>query len=866
MFWNSFYEKAVVFSRSQMRCQNRMGKKIAFIFLFVAVAWVARSQNYTIKGSVTDSITGEPLPYVAVLLKGTTIGGTTDLDGNFEISTSSRVRTLQISYLGYSTKELEFVPGKATGLKIELAPTSINLTEVLVKPTKEKYSKKDNPAVIFIKNAIERRESNDPRNHDFFQYDQYEKIVIALNDYKPKEKKEKPGKFDFVEEYVDTLDVGTTILPVSEKEKIETVYFRRSPRAERRIIRGSKSSGVDDVLSRDGVQQFLNEVFREVDIFQNNIPLFLQRFVSPLSHIGPNFYKYYLLDTLEVDGQKRVDLGFVPFSSESFGFTGHLYVTLDSTYFVKRVQLNVPKDINLNFVENMRIEQDFDRADDGTRLITNDDITVEFRIVPGGQGLYARRTTTYRNHSFDPPEVAEIFDKEEKVITEEDAMIKSDMYWADNRHVPIKSKESAVEKLLQQLRDVPAFYYTEKVLSVLVTGYLPTSKTKSKFDFGPMNTTISGNALEGARFRVGGLTTAYLNKHLFGKGYVAFGTKDKKLKYSAQLEYSFKPKKEHSNEFPIHSIRALYRYDINQLGQHYLYTNMDNVFLALKRQRDDKITYLRKAELSYNREHFFGLSYGVDLRYRTEYATRFVPFLLKTGDELTSLKDYSMGELEFRLRYAPNEKFYQTKGNRYPITLDAPIFTLSHTVGFKGFMGAQYDYNRTEFGFQKRFWFSAFGYTDIILKTGKVWDKVPFPMLLIPNANLSYTIQYESYATMNAMEFINDFYASWDLTYFGNGVLFNRIPLIKYLKWREVLSFRGLYGHLSQKNNPLYNDGLFQFPENSYTMDKMPFMEMGVGIENIFKVLRIDYVWRLTYRDHPHINKSGVRISLHFTF
>ena len=192
-----------------------MGKKIAFIFLFVAVAWVARSQNYTIKGSVTDSITGEPLPYVAVLLKGTTIGGTTDLDGNFEISTSSRVRTLQISYLGYSTKELEFVPGKATGLKIELAPTSINLTEVLVKPTKEKYSKKDNPAVIFIKNAIERRESNDPRNHDYFRYDQYEKMVFAMNDYQPKPKKEgKTGKFDFLVDFIDTLEVGKTILPV----------------------------------------------------------------------------------------------------------------------------------------------------------------------------------------------------------------------------------------------------------------------------------------------------------------------------------------------------------------------------------------------------------------------------------------------------------------------------------------------------------------------------------------------------------------------------------------------------------------------------------------------------------------------------
>lgn len=166
-----------------------MGKRIVFIWLLLAFAWVAKSQNYMIKGIVTDSITGEPLPYVAVILKGTTIGATTDLDGAFTLSSSSKVRTLQVSYLGYTEKELKFVPGKAEHLKIQLAPTSINLSEVIIKPGKERYRKKDNPAVTFIKNAIARRESNDPRNHDYFRYDQYEKMVFAMNDYQPKPKK-----------------------------------------------------------------------------------------------------------------------------------------------------------------------------------------------------------------------------------------------------------------------------------------------------------------------------------------------------------------------------------------------------------------------------------------------------------------------------------------------------------------------------------------------------------------------------------------------------------------------------------------------------------------------------------------------------
>ena len=338
-----------------------MGKRVVLIFCVLCIALVARGQNYTIKGVVTDSVTGEPLPYVAVLLKGTTIGATTDLDGIFTLSSSSRVRTLQVSYLGYATKELSFVPGKTDDLKIRLAPEAINLSEVVVSPKKDKYKKKDNPAVIFIKKVIERRESNDPRNHDYFKYDQYEKMVFAMNDYQPKPRKDgKAGKFDFLTDFVDTLEIGTTILPVSEREKIQTVYYRKDPKIERRVVHATKAAGVDEVFSRDGMQQFLNEVFREVNIFQNDIPLFLNRFVSPMSTMGPNFYKYYLMDTVEVAGQKCVDLGFVPFTPETFGFTGHLYVTLDSTYFVRKVKLNVPKKINLNFVGGMTIEQTFD--------------------------------------------------------------------------------------------------------------------------------------------------------------------------------------------------------------------------------------------------------------------------------------------------------------------------------------------------------------------------------------------------------------------------------------------------------------------------------------------------------------------------
>ena len=851
-----------------------MGKKIVFLLASLFTVWIANGQNTIIKGVVTDSITGERLPYVSLIFKGTTIGTATDGDGNFSFSALTDVKNLEVSYLGYDTKEVKVIPGKTNNLKIKLAPNGITLNEVVVKPKKEKYSKKENPAVKFVKQVIASRESNDPRNHDYFQYDQYEKMVFAMNDYHPKPKKNgKPGKFDFLIDFVDTLDVGTTILPVSEKEKVESVYYRKEPKSEKRIVKGNKSSGVDEIFSRDGIQQFLNEVFREVDIFKNDIPLFLQRFVSPLSTIGPNYYKYYLLDTLNVNGQKCVDLGFVPFNSETFGFTGHLFVTLDSTFFVQKAILNVPKDINLNFVSGMTIEQTFERTPDSTRIITKDDINVNFKLSEKSKGMYARRLNIYSNHSFDEPDAERelVFKESAPVITLKDAYQQSEDFWTSNRpEEAIKKNPNSVEKLMAKFRSVPIFYITEKVVSVLVSGYIPTNKDplKSKFEFGPMNTAISGNAIEGARFRVGGTTTTAFSRNLFFDGYMAYGTKDEKLKYDALVEYSFNDRKEYRKEFPLNSIRLEYMYDINQLGQQYMYASKDNMFLAWKRQKDTRATYLRQAELTYYHEHYNGLAYGAVIRNRREYATEYAVFdRIGPDGAISPVKSYDMTELELKFRYAKDEKFYQTRNLRYPITFDALIFNFSHVMAKKDLLGSSYDYHRTDIGIQKRFWFSAFGYVDLITKAGKVWNKVPYPLLILPNANLSYTIQPESYTNMNAMEFISDEYASWDLTYYMNGNLLNRLPLVKKLKWREVFCFRGLWGHLTDKNNPMNGgEGLYLFPNGSYTLGKAPYMEASIGIENIFKFLRLDYVWRLNYRDHPGIQTKGVRFMMRMSF
>ena len=845
------------------------------LILVTAVLIIAASTSparalTTVTGLVTDSLTGELMPFISIHLVGSDLGVITSENGTFTISTDKPFTALSASAVGYHKKVVPIKQGTHNTVEIRLATSTVTLSEVLVRPGKEKYVKKGNPAVAFAERLIAARDKHNPKDQDFYSFQKYEKMSFGFNDFKNEvENKNKLlKKFDFLFEYMDTSEItGKRILPLSTQEKVSWEFFRRSPSGHREMVTGMKHAGLDESLDKESIKRFLDDVFREIDIYGNDVTFMQNRFVSPLSHIGTNFYRYYL-DTLNVDGVRCIDLTFLPYNVQSFGFLGHVYVADgDSTLFIRKVKLGVPRSINLNYVEHVYIEQDYVRAIDGSRLKTRDDMTVEFRIIRGTQGFYARRQTIYKDHSFAEParEYLALFDRSGEVHVQNDAMYMPEEYWSDNRPAGLKNDETTMRRMLARLRQSKLFYWGEKIIVSLVTGYIKTNPKNSKFDFGPMNTTLSGNKLEGFRMRIGGMTTANLNPNLFSQFYVAYGFRDKKFKYMGQLEYSFNKKKYHNNEFPIHSIRAMHRYDVDKLGQHYLYTNPDNVFLTLKRQADNKMTYLRRSELEYRLETKSGWSFALGFTHDIHEASKYIGFTDGNG---VAHKRYTEAGFTASIRFAPGEKFYQTRSYRIPINLDAPIITLTHTYVPKGFLGSTFEVNKTELGIQKRFWFSAFGYTDILLKAGKVWSQSAFPDLMLPNANLSYTIQPESYSLMSAMEFINDQYLSWDITYWANGTILNRIPLIKYLKLREVFSFRGLYGSLRKKNNPEYNPELYAFPEGAICMPmgNKPYMEIGVGLDNIFTFLRVDYIWRLTYRDTPGVNRSGVRIQLHFTF
>ena len=845
-------------------------RTIALFLLYSIGSNGAAYAETRIHGTVTDSETGEVLPYVSVYLRNTTSGCQTDKAGHFSFITQEDKGELVISYIGYTEQTVTIDTHTRYPLHIVLSSTAIELDEVEIKPERERYSRKENPAVKLVREIIARRDNYRLDNHEYYNRDRHELLTIALNNFD--QNKYQAGLLDKVgvlQNYIDTsLVSGKPILNISSRELIGSDHYRKHPESHKQHVTARRRAGVDDFISEQEIDGVFEEVFKDVDIFANDINLFRNRFVSPLSSFATSIYKYYIMDTLMVEGVPCVDLAFTPFNSESHGFTGHIYVTADTTRFIKWVQLTAPHDINLNFVRTLNITQTFSPAADGTPLLDHEAMVAEFEITAQINGVYVKREVTYDNYLLDKPLRPELFDRPEEVIEEEEARQRDEQYWADNRIGHVSKKELSVGDMMAQLREYPLYYWSERIITYLFTGYVPNKKVEPEFFYGPLNTSISNNSLEGLRLRVGGMTSAYLNPHLMGHFFVAYGTRDQRLKYMGELEYSFKKKKEHINEFPIHSLRLRYENDIYQYGQTYLYTNKDNIFLNLKRMEDNMIGYLRKAEFSYNREHYNHFSYSLMLRNRVYESSPLMQFETRREGVPHYIAELPQTELELSLRYAPGEKFTQNKWDRNSLLPERPVFTLSHSVALKDVLGSQFTCHHTEASARKRFWLSSFGYIEAVAKGGRVWNDVPYPLLIIPNANLSYTLQKESFALINPMEFVADTYASWETIYYMNGLIFNRLPLIRRLGWREVIDFKGFYGSLRPSNTPnlTNSQGLYLFPGEQHPLGRTPYMELSIGIENIFKVLEVDYIHRLTYRDIPGISPHGIRIRVHAQF
>jgi len=846
---------------------------IAVIIMNVS-AMYAQSGLTRIHGNVKDE-NGEVLPYTTVRLKDTSTGCITDYNGNFSFNAKADGQTLVVTSIGYKDYEVKLTSRTSYPLKITLTSSAYDMEEVVIKPTRERYQKKGNPAVELITEIINRRNEDNPFNNEFVSRDRYETFLIALDNFTEEKQQQATFRnFPFLQEYVDTSKVsGKPVLNVSSRELAATDYFQRRPSRQKQKVHGREWIGIEDFLPDEEVRASLEATLKDVDLFNDKVMIMRNEFVSPFSDIATTYYRFYLQDTLLVEGEKCVDLAFVPRNLQSFGFTGHLYITVDSTHFVKWVQMNVPYDINLNFVEYMNVEQKFDRDSEHPRLLTYECITAELKLYDFIDGIYGRREVYYSGYKFNDDVDTEPFTHQEPIIETAEALDRDSEFWAQYRNMDDGGdggKTQDVEEMIARLREVPLYYWTEQLINLIFSGFVPVREENNPFYVGPINTILSYNGMEKLRIKLGGMTTANLNPHLFGTGYLIYGLDDNRFKYYGRLEYSFLPKKEQWNEFPVHSIRLQYEDDIYQYGQQYLYTNKDNALLSIKRLPDNMIGYVRNSELTYTMERHSGFSFTGVLRNRVNEATRFIP--MERSDGSGPVNEIMQTELEIGLRYAPHEKFVQHKWNRKSKTPEHPVFTLNHTFSKAGLLGSDYSIQHTELSYRQRIMAAPIGYFDVMLRAGKIWGQAPYPLLIIPNANLSYTYRKETFETMTPMEFVMDQHLTWDVVYYMNGLIFNRTPLLKKLKLREVLYCRGTWGSLSDKNNPAIDKSgnIFLYPTDrskaTGTVMNEPFVEIGAGVENIFKLMSINWFKRMTYKNSPDVDQWGLRIAVHLQY
>ncbi len=729
------------------------------------------------------------------------------------------------------------------------------LQEVMVQSKRSRYSRKNNPAVELMKRVIAEKKRTRLENRDFFRYRKYQKLTFAANEITIDDLQEGmigrvPGVLNQIEPcpYNNKL-----ILPLSVSETVTEKIYSKNPKREREKIRGERASGIDRMFrSGEAFTAAMRDFFTDVDIYEDNIRLFQNRFTSPIGEAAIAFYRFYIADTTAVAGDSCIHLRFMPNNQRDFGFSGDIYITKDSTYRVKRCLLTLPKHSSVNFVEGMVIVQEFTGNADGEWLLTTDDMLVELSLFDFMNKAVIIRNTRLTGHDFAPIADKEFSDDNDYDLRKS-AKRRSEDFWQANRRVELTRSEDKMDEFIANIEKGERFKYAKMLFRLLVENYIETSMKKdaSKFDIGPVTTFVSKNSIDGWRTRIGGQTTANLSPHLFANGYYARGWESRNDYYNIELTYSFNKKHYLPDEFPKRNISFSSTNDVCTPMDRFMTSDKDNMFTSFKWASDEMMMFYNRQQLRFEREEKW--NWGTSLVLTAEKNTI-------GGTPLRTT------EARVELRYAPGEKFVDTRNHRRTVNRDAPVFTLNHAVGIEGVLGGKYNYNHTTFSAFKRVWFNRWGHIDLNLSAGAQWNRVPYPLLCMPAANLSYILQPGTFNLINNMEFLNDRYlsfaAEWDL----NGKIFNRLPLINRLGWREYIGVKTLWGDLTDKNNPTLaansgSDILMPFPACSHIMDgRKPYVEVLFGVHNVFRFFHIEYVRRLNYLDLPTANKQGVRL------
>lgn len=840
---------------------------------------VAEAQQVTtaVQGRVRDAETNEPIPFVQIVFEGTTIGTETDMDGKFSISNTQGLTKLQFRMMGYEAQTFKAVQGKTKKrVTVKMVPRgkTLQAVEITAKKGNSKYSRKHNPAVELVKKVIAHKEENRLEHVDQYHRQVYERLSMSLDDFNPDfEGKRIWRKLNFLEKYIDETEFDATpILCVSMREALAEESYRKDPSLKRRLVKGKRMEGLDEVMEDEGMDANIQAMFTPVDIYDGDIELMLNHFTSPLSPVlAVTFYKYYITDTTFVDGQKCVELSFVPANQQSYGFTGRMYVSLDpdSTFALTKYVMTVSPHVNLNFVRDLSIVQTFHRDSAGHYLPYRCDTYGRMYISKRIQELYVHQMRVYTE--YDLSDTADMLADslfsvfEHEVVLPRKDLLRYKSEFNARRPVKLTAKETVLDSMWIELRRLPEFRVLKATGEVLASGYIPThrKRSESRFDLGPVFNFLSYNHQEGWRVRLGGMSKATLSPRHFLEGYVAYGFRDQRPKTNLTYTYTFDDKDRHVHEAPYSSISLNATYELETPGQSYDNFDRDNIFSSSDKELN--VQYVAQALLRFRKEWKSHLRFDTWLAARRYEPAGSLEYLQYQADGSLKRVDYfTEGEFHVGLSFTPNfaagTRRRETQSN---LRRDAPTISLSHNVNL---VDGETLIQSTSFSADKRFWLSSFGHIDAKVVSGVIWNRAPYTRLYIPSGNANLFLATNAFNTMRPMEFIMDQYVAFFATYHLKGWILNRIPLINRLRLREVVGFNFLYGGLSTKND-FYSDptGLYKMPEGTQPFGTTPYMEYSIGVENILKFLRVDFVRRLSYLDGLEgWDRWFVRIDLKF--
>ena len=827
-----------------------MKTKIVLLFLFVSSVLLGQTK---VGGKVTDEF-GEPIAFANVIFKNSKEGVITDENGTFYFESKENYSTLVVSYVGFDKKEITLKPGLNTGLKIQLK-SGTELKEVVIYTGKT--SKKNNPALDILRKIWERRRKNGLKMFKQYEYEKYEKVEFDLNTIDSAFMSSKVFKgMEFIFNQIDTSSIsGKTFLPIFINETLSEVYGDNEAKKTKEITKANKNSGLG---SGDGVNTFIKDLYADFDIYDNYLKFFDKDFVSPLSKTGINVYNYVLNDSMYIDNKWCYNIVYYPRRKNELTFKGDFWVN-DTTFAIKKINLEASKSANINWVKEIYIEQEYEVMNDSVFLLKRDYMMSDFSFSKKeeSKGVYGKRTTLAKNHKFDIKKEDKFY-KEEVNFYDNAVFNKPDEFWEENRFEALNKNEAGIYKMLDTLKEVPRFKRIYNLASILGSGYIEIPKWK--MDYGPIFSTFGYNDVEGQRIRAGGRTYFGSNDTWRIQGYTAYGFKDNQFKYGISGRWMVNPYKR-----VILSVGN--RRDVEQMGVS-LTTSNDVLGRSFASSAlfasgvNNQLTSVNLTTLGFEIEPIKNFTFQTNFTYRTlksassEFSLDYYTDLTQT--EIKS--EVKQSEINLVAEYTPNRKTVGYGVDRMDVDFNYARFFVSYSKGIKGILNSDFNYQKLQLYYRQPALIGGFGRLFTTFETGKIFGEVPLGLMGIIPGNQSWFVIENTYNLLNYYDFVADEYASLHFEHHFNGRLFSRVPLLRKLNLREIIGIKGVYGRVSDENRLLNDSGL------TYTAPEDIYWEYHAGVGNIFKVLRVDFAWRGSYLEMPDARKFAIRASFGFYF